>query len=99
MKVFANLKQKFRKIREAKMKEGIFSGPQNYITMQRPRLLYSMKFYRKKSLEGILKHLQTLSRQRKSRKLQWSCVGVNFVVQCCEVEHVTGTLFLFGFFS
>jgi len=48
---FAYLRQKFPKTNEAKMKAGIFGGPQ--MKQLFDHQYFSTKFYRKKSLKGI----------------------------------------------
>jgi len=45
IEAFAYLRQKFPKISEAKMKEGIFIGPQINKLIERPRLQYKIKCY------------------------------------------------------
>jgi hypothetical protein len=52
----------------------------------------------KKSLEGIWKHLQQLSRLWKSRKLEWNCAETNFVIQCYETSFFCIPTWFFFFF-
>jgi hypothetical protein len=52
-KGFAYLRQTFPKISDTEMKEEIFLWSTNYTTIRRPVLQYRIKFYRRKSLEGI----------------------------------------------
>jgi len=70
---FAYLRQKFPKTSEAKMKAGIYGGPQ--IKQLFDHQYFSPKLYRRKSLEGIWKHLQKISRQWENWKLEWNCTG------------------------
>jgi len=60
---FAYIRQKFLKISEAQEKEEILAGSQITQLFEHQDFSKKFKFYRKKSLKGILKGLQKLSRQ------------------------------------
>ena len=73
--VFACLRQKFPETTQAKVKAGIFVGPQMKKLFYHQQ--FSTKFYRKRSLEGSWKSLQKISKQWKSGKLKWNNAGAN----------------------
>ena len=90
---FADLWQKFPKVSEVMTKEWTFVGPQITQLLEDKDFSSKLNFVETRAWKKFEKNSQELSMQWKSGKLQWNCVGANFVVPCCGAEHVIKTSF------
>jgi len=80
---FADLWQKFPKVSEVRIKEWIKFSPKITQILEDKNFSSKLNFTETRGWKKFEKGKQELSMQRESGKLQWNCLGVNFVIPCC----------------